>query len=377
MPDTSSQNSAIADLVHALGAEFDRFDSAAELNRRIDWVVEQLLRRDEDQPLLGKTKAAIDGFFATRHDADLAEIRDFCRQVVQISIQSRPSRAAAMGQAAAETRAAEEAEEAEDGDSSPPLPTRHDGFAELLAASLVYRVRHVTTFFHRRTKTVRRDRLPPFLLSPDFDERFASVITEHIAPTMMKNQRFVGALEHGRQWRRVSTEEFWTIVAEGEGLADRLLSTWRDAWNEFKPKRDDKTGKTVAPAALKVIRKQLAPTDPPRYAMAKIGGDLINLFGRLLSDLRPELDERWSMLSDIYEQELERRSYQDRTRDGAMMDAVTDLFPALPGRLGEFIAILCHFNMAKVDEEFLTQVTRASAGTIFIAEFLGTDASIS
>lgn len=360
----------IAQSAEKLEAEFDRITDVDDLHRQVIELVEGLLRREADQLQCRQTLAAIDHFFVPKSTADLTELRRFCKQVARLSMEKRPSRADLPLESAAPPASAERTAPMADQAIPLPFPTRHDSFAELLAAALSYRIRHVTTFFHRRNGAVRRQDLPPFLLSPDFDDQFEAVIAGHIAPVMMANPRFVGSFEHARPWKRVNTEEFWTIVAEGDGLEERLLSTWRDAWNGMKPRRDEKSGRLIAPAGLTQIRAALAPGETPTYTLPKVGNDMINLFARLLSDLRGELDAKWSVLVDLHAQEFERRWVQDRPRQGAMMDAVTALFPSLPGRLGEFVALLCHFNMQGIDTTFLREVEKASAGTVFLAAFL-------
>ena len=374
---TNAQASAgdMAHLIAALESELDHMDDAESLRRGVRWVVEQGLRREHDKPQLTQTLAIVDQFFSVQSAAELDKVRAFCKQVVALVVTTRHARGEAMPAsttaAVAETPQPEAAQEDAE-EIALPYPTRHDDFAELLAAALVYRVRHLTTFFQRRNPRIRRDVPPPFLLSPEFDVRFETVIVEQIAPAMMKNTRFTGALQLGRQWRRTSTEEFWAIVREGEGLEERLLATWMEVWNELKPHRDDKSGKMKVSDGLARIRKTLAGGvgDSAAYTLPKIGGDQINLFVRLLSDLRGELDEHWAVLSDIYDQEIEHPQRRDGHRVGATLDALTALFPALPGRLGEFVAILCHYNMAGIDLAFLQRVVASSAGTVFLSSFV-------
>jgi hypothetical protein len=376
MTNTSGPAGDVAHLIANLMSQLDQLQDAESLRRGIRWVIEQALRREQDRSHLNQTQAIIDQFFKTQSDADLTKIRAFCQQVLALAMMSRQSRAEdAVGVRIPVSPGPSPASEIGESQGEVPLPypTRHDDFSELLGAALVYRIRHLTTFFQRRNPRIRRAALPPFLLSPDFDARFETVVVEQIAPAMMRNPRFTGALEHGRQWRRTNTEEFWAIVREGEGLEDRLLATWMEVWREFKPRRDDKNGKMMVPAGLAQIRKTLACEEPPSYTIPKIGGDQINLFMRLLSDLRPELDRHWAVLSDIYDQEIEHPRHGDGHRDGATLDAMTALFPALPGRLGEFVAILCHYNMPGIDTGFLRKVAASSAGTIFLSAFLGID----
>jgi hypothetical protein len=372
--------SDIARFVAALEADFDRIADADGLHRRIRRVVEQLLRREQDQIHCRQTIAAIDRFFATQ-PAAMPDLRRFCKQVVALSVTMRPSRAGTLGEAIPDAAPPAPAEaEGDDGNGDDvgllPVPTRHDSFADLLAAALVYRIRHVTTFFQRRDAHLHRETLPPFLLSEEFDRRFETVIVEHIAPAMMKAPRFVGAFADARQWKRIHTAEFWAIVAENTAMEERLLATWRGVWTDLKPHRSEKSGKLVVSPGLARIRQVLEPGEPPAYALPKVGPEMINLFGRLLSDLRGELDMHWGVLVQIYQQEIERRSYHDRVRSGAMADAVANLFSALPGRLGEFVAILCHYNMAGIDAAFLQEVVESSAGTVFLAAFLAPVAAV-
>jgi len=342
-------------------AEFDRIADPEGLHRRIRWVIEQLLRRDEDCALLGQTRAAIDQFFTMQSTTGVPDLRRFCKQVLALTVAKRPSRAQDLVQA---TAAAEEPAEDDEpaATARPPRASLHGGFPELLAAALVFRIRHVTTFFHRRNPRIRCGTLPPFLLSPAFDERFETVVAEHIAPAMLKVPRFVAAFEHGRRWNGVSTADFWAIVTEAKAMEDRLLATWRGVWNEMKPSRS-KDGRLVAPQSLVQVRKVLAPGEPPAYVLPRLGDDVINLLARLLSDLRGPMEQNWAVLTQICEQEVVRRPE-------VAVAAVADRIPALPGRLGEFVAILCRYNIAGVDCAFLRQVAAASIGTIYLEQFL-------
>jgi len=337
----------ITTLVTALQAEFDRIEDGDALRQRLTWMVGQLLLRDQDRDLRGQTVAAIDGFFAIRPTPPLPALRQFCHEVLTLTMAKRPQRADLLDPA----------------DELPSLPSRHDSFADLLAAALVHRVRQVTTFFHRRNPKLQRETPPPFLLSPEFDQRLATVIVEHIAPAMMRVPRFVAQCEHSRKWAGVTTEEFWTIMAELPAMEDRLLATWRTVWSDLKPSRA-KDGRLVASPALARIREILAPCEPPAYTLPRIGDDVINLLVRLLSDLKDDLERQWSALVQTCEQDV-------NTRPEAAAEAVADHFQALPGRLGEFIVILCHYNIREVTIAFLEQVADASVGTLYLPGFLG------
>ena len=342
--------SDLASRIAALQAEFDRVGDSDALRLRLIGMIRELLLRDEDHALLHQTAAAIDGFFALRPAPPLPAQRQFCREVLGLTMAKRPPRA-------------EFVDPADEFSPSPPPPSHFDNFADLLAAALVYRIRQVTTFFHRRNPKLLRETPPPFLLSPQFDERLATVIVEHVAPAMMRVPRFVSQCEHGRKWAGVDAKEFWAIMAEATAMEDRLLATWRAVWSDLKPSRA-KDGRLVASPALARIREILAPGEPPAYTLPRIGDDVINLLVRLLSDLRDDLERQWSALAQTCEQEVNRRPE-------VAAEAIADYFQSLPGRLGEFIVILCHYNTREVTIAFLEQVADASVGTLYLPGFLG------
>jgi len=342
----AAANLDIAQLVTALQAEFDRIADADGLRQRLLWIVGELLPHDRDGELRRQTVAAIDQVFSARSATPLPALRQFCKQVLAVTVEKRPP----VDGFPAEPPA-------------PPPPSHYDSFAELLAAALVHRVRQVTTFFHRRNSKFLRETPPPFLLSPEFDERLATVIVEHIAPAMMRVPRFVAQCEHGRNWKGVDVEAFWVIVTEATALEDRLLATWRGVWNGLKPTRTP-DGNLATPPGLARIRAILAPGEPPTYTLPRMGDDVINLLVRLLSDLRDELERHWAALVQSCGQEVLRRPE-------VAAEAIAERFQSLPGRLGEFVAILCHYNMTDVTLAFLEQVADASLGTLFLPAFLG------
>lgn len=364
----------LSPLVTALQGEFDRQDDPDALKRRLLWVVGELLQRDQDGPQLGQTTAAIEQFFAAKKGAPVESLRPFCKQVVAMTVEKRPMRAADLTPAAPQPTpppAPAPAPTAATGANywareiiPPPPVTRHDDFADLLGASLVFRVRHVTTFFQRRSPRLERPTPPPFLLSPIFDERFAAIIVEQIVPAMQRVTRFAAQFEHAHSWKGMSTADFWERVEGSKALEERLLATWRAVWTGLKPGKGN-DGKPVVPPALASLRKALAPGEPPAYFLPRVGDDVINLLVRLLSDLRDELEHHWEALMQICEQEAGRHPE-------VAAEAVAERFQTLPGRLGEFIAILCHYNLSSIDIAFLERIAKGSIGTIFLPGFLKT-----
>ena len=340
----SAVNPDIPRLVAALQAEFDRLDDGEAMRRRLLSVVEALLPEDPD--LRQQTEAAIDQIFTA--SAPVATLRQFCRQVVALTVEKRPPAGVPSILSAA---------------PEPLAQKRFERFQDLLVAALVHRVHLVTGFFHRRHPKLERETLPPFLLSPEFDRRLAGVIAEQIVPLMMKVPRFVAQCELGRNWKGVGVAEFWAIMAETPALEDRLLSTWRGVWNGLKPVRT-KDGKLQVPPGLASLREALAPGEPPAYSLPRIGDDVINLLVRLLSDLRDELERHWQALEQLCGQEVLRRPE-------VAAEAIAERFQSLPGRLGEFVAILCHYTMTDVTIAFLETVADSSLGTLFLPTFLG------
>ena len=82
------------------------------------------------------------------------------------------------------------------------------------------------------------------------------------------------------------------------------------------------------------------------------------MFASLPFEFEHKLLERyWIRLRQIYEQEMDRRWYQDKAREGALRDSLLSAFMSFPDQVGEFLALLCYYNFPNIDLFFLERFT--------------------
>jgi hypothetical protein len=242
----------------------------------------------------------------------------------------------------------------------PPAPRAADGFEELLGEAICLRMASVTTFFQRRNPDVHRELPPPFPLVPEFTERLCTAVRAVVVPQMTKIRR-VAVIGHARSWDGVDSEEFWRVLAADDQLG-ALCAAWDMAWDALKLRVDVLREKGAerrvlkAPPGLKAFRAAMASD---RYALKVDNGELA-FFASLLrpGEDRPRLDRDWVMLRQIYEQEMDRRQFQDRGRTGALRDTLLDLLQRMPDRTGELLVMLCYYNFPKLSLGFLVDFTR-------------------
>ena len=335
-------------------------------------IIGQLLRRDEDAALRDKTLARVSVFFEAGGD-DVAAARNFTIEAIGIVLQLRHSRGALQigGDEIAEiyARLEEEGTGPLRGQATeptriiavpPPEPEKHEDFAAALGAALRQRVGISVTFFQRWNPRVFR-RLPqPFLLAKPFGAALDRIIEQEIVPLMLESRtvRHLGTLH---RWAEIDSAAFWPLV-EKENHMEALAKSWAQAWDEFRPKRVKQataTGeKTVLRATprLKYLRQALSSE---QYALPEIRSREIDLFASFLKPdyQREDLERSWTKLRQLYEQELDRRFYQDKARTGALRDSLLDCFDPFSARTGEFLAMLCYRNFPYLTLDFLEAFT--------------------
>lgn len=345
-------------------------DSVEMLAAFTQRMVGQLLRRDEDVALRDKTLARMRAFFDSPLAQSLTEeVRGFAVEAISIVIELRRQRGAIQlssdeidgiyasleednmapvrGQATEPTRIIL---------VSPPAPEIHPDFEALLAAALRYRVGLAVTFFQRWNPRVFRRVPTPFLLSTAFGANLDRVIDQKIAPAMLQSRtvRHIGTLY---RWAEIDSAKFWQVAAEGNHMA-AINKAWELAWDEFRPTRvKQKTAegeKTVLRAgpALRTLREMLASD---KYALPEIRSREIDLFVSFLEPdaTRDSLEHAWTRLRQLYEQELDRRFYQDKARTGALRDSLLECFMPFSARTAEFLSLLCYRNFPYLTMAFL------------------------
>ncbi len=374
-----------------LCAAIDLIPSGDALHRRTARIVQLLLSSEQDESYRAKTLTQIDNFFKLMGANPGAQptLRDFAKKLIHMLLARVVVEPNAVAEAETEAEAEAEAEakapdEVECDDDGLPLdrPTdvvvvpapqpkdRCDDFRELLAEAIWMRVSAVITFFQRHNPRLDRQPLRLFIFSPDFGARFEQVIRKAIIPAMMKS-RPVNVFGEKRTWSTVAPSEFWTLLSRDEDNLFRAvwLNSWTTAIEQAtaSPRQQaaksagGDSRKTTGKTSTKNLGKWLAshPDDQIPYLLPPLSGDLASLFASLLYDLeRNTLEVQWTPLRQLYEQELDRRIYQDRARYGAFRDRLLEILERLPPRLGELMAVLCYYNFRRMSLTFLRDFVR-------------------
>ncbi len=393
-------------------AAVDETVSISALQELVQTVVVSMLRRVEDAQLRERTLATISAYFLHMRGvqgmdpkARLLHLRTFAKETVQIVFKERPMTAEASARlaslmsevaprrravdqpvaqvvqhpAAAIAAAVPDAPDLTDDRlgvtdvekptaihmPAPPQPAKYATFRELFAAALGYRLCSLTRFFQRANGDIGRSLVRPFLLAPEFETRLMRVVNAIIVPKMLVLSRNLAALETSRKWDEVSTATFWAIIGENEKTRIAVVGAWEEAWNACKQRettRKDEKGQTrkvlVASPELKQIREMLTPADPRAYDLPPVRNREIDLFISMLTDFDlVRLEYCFTKLRQMYEQEMDRRWYQDKARSGALRDSLLEAIDAFPDRTGDFLAMLCYYCFPNTDLVFLERFT--------------------
>lgn len=247
---------------------------------------------------------------------------------------------------------------------APPPPQTCNDFPSLFSAAICYRVARVACFFQRYNPNVDRALARPFLLTGAFAERLYGVIRDIIVPQMLAKSRNITLLGTQNQWAGVNTVEFWDIVDRNERFKSAITAAWDAAWRSARLRRQSKVeadGKQrevlVAPPVLLEIRARLVPR-AGEFTLPTVGDSEIALFTSMLTDVDLDrIEYTWTRLRQLYEQELDRRAYQDKARDGALRDSILNAFELVPDLTGDFLALLCYFCFPNCDLYFLERFT--------------------
>ncbi|MBC7907420.1 MAG: hypothetical protein H7Y60_11840, partial [Rhodospirillaceae bacterium] len=232
-------------------------------------------------------------------------------------------------------------------------------------AALQHRLSGVTRFFQRHNRELNRDLVKPFLLTAEFEAKFMTVVAKIIVPKMYAASRSIVTLETSQNWSQVTSATFWAVVDANEKTRNSILSTWEEAWNSCKQRETLKKGADgqtrrvmMALPELKEIRDILAPDSPASCDLPPVRNGEIDLFMSMLYDFDLyRLDYCFNKLRQLYEQELDRRWYQDKARQGALRDSLLDAIDAFPDRTGDFLALLCYYCFPNTDIFFLEKFT--------------------
>ncbi len=263
----------------------------------------------------------------------------------------------------------------------PPAEKTPTEFDALLIEALSYKVGLVLTFFHRHNPHVRRALPRPFLLSAEIAERLDCIIRAIIGPAMLQTRR-VRCLGDSRQWHGVSSAEFWSTLSSDN--LDVLARAWRAAWQTLAPAHEgnpqqtlarkrrenhtatdtipiSNTQRLVAQALLRGTPEPRDNIDDPFILLDDTATSFLPLL--LLEFERPALEKHWTALRQVYEQELDRRTYQDRAREGALRDRMLQCLDTVDDTVGQMLVILCYYCFPLVTIRFLDKFTHNRGST--------------
>lgn len=237
-----------------------------------------------------------------------------------------------------------------------PPQTEYRDFASLFETAIIWRIDTILVFFQRNNSTVTREIPPFFLASEEFAEKFRNVVRGFIFP-QIRDSRQGKLLSTTLDLSKVNSENFWDHVTQD--ARDKVMLVWQQAWDDLKlieAKKDDGAKVSKIKYCTKDMRDMLAPSSPESYDIPRIGNPEIDVFISLLDtslDWGLLLNERWGMLHDIYEQEMDPRVFQQQAREGAFRDALLSVFNDIPEQWCDFLALLCHRVFPRADTKFL------------------------
>lgn len=412
MAPSATQPNAAAAGFHGLARAFSAIDAAPDLDALeglLSGLVRAMLRRGEDATLRERTLAAVSAYFVRMRAAEgmdaqaaLLHLRVFARETVQIVFNERPqivpeeAPPADIPPAEADDAPRRRLNDKRGTDMvsqlltpavdltdrrvtiadlhkptnihrpKPPPAVTYATFRELLESALEYRLCKLMRFFQRANTDIRRDLPRPFLLAPAFEPRFMEVVRTIIVPKMFVLSRNLVALASSRKWDEVNSAQFWDVIAENDKTRISFVGAWEDAWATCRQhettRKAEKKGEyrkvLVVSPELKRVREILVPDSPDLYDLPQVRNPEIDLFVSFLTDFDlVRLEQCFTKLRQIYEQELDRRWYQDRARTGALRDSLLEAIDAFPDRTGDFLALLCYYCFPNTDVAFLERFT--------------------
>ncbi len=370
-------DNAREDLYVRLCTAVDLAPAGEALARRTRDIVLLLLSSEQDEAYRAKTLEQVENFFKLMGAAPDAHqtLRDFAKKLISMLLARVVVELNEIAEA--EAHAGSELDEDEMPLDRPtdvlviPAPQpkdQCDDFRDLLSEAIWMRVSAVITFFQRHNPRLDRQPFRLFICSPDFGRRLEQAIRSLIVPAMMTS-RPVSVFGEKRVWSTVSPVDFWTLLSRDEDNLFRTiwLNTWTNAVEETerlrrpqKAKSDDSrkaAGETLATRLAHALASR--PDDQVPYILPPISTTLASLFASFLYDLeRNTLEIQWTPLRQLYEQEMDRRIYQDRARYGAFRDRLLEILERLPPRHGELMAVLCYYNFRRMSLTFLREFVR-------------------
>lgn len=371
-------------LYQHLMTRLDDIDDPRDLCDSTYDMIEALLRRPEDRPLL-RTLSELVGDIISRipFDGSPSQIRGgvkvaagHCRVLLQAARKNRDqSTVSPFPLPALPPIPAAADEEPRDVEYwlpphlehllrrveyvAPTLPPPSSGFSnfdELCQAAILEQVDRILIFFQRHNSAIPAEIPPLYLFSPEFAAKLKPAIVKFVYP-LIRNSRQVRVLANDVDLSRTDTEVFWQRVSKP--LKDKLLAVWSGTWDQMKTieiKRADGLPITQIGTGLKELRECLEPSTPQVYDLPQIRNHEIDVIKSLLD---PEIDwwnrlsTEWQRCQDLYEQEKDPRIFQQQAREGAFRDSLLAAFERFPSQWADFLALSCHRVFPRINTAFL------------------------
>ncbi len=363
------------------GAEFDErvINSAALLGTAVDEkallemtekLVSVYLQSPNDAEVLGQTLLQVRGFFG-KSGLSMDILRQFSVQVIRVVLRSRPTEYydAMLNVTPPDEGAPKYSTETHQAPTElilvpPPQAVTCQTFQDLVAEALCYRLRQITTFFQRRNPLVARGVRAPYLLSPAFEPRLCAVVRDSIAP-MMFQQKFLNGMAATRPWRQISSADLWRRPDLHADL-EKILKAWNAVWKKlYRAEHASQypLDQRLSPSELHALTRDQQTLGElqhllsgPEYVLPKLSMGQIKIFQALPTQFdRPVMEQVWKGLRQTYEQELDRRAYQEKARHGALRDAYLTALDVCGPALGEMLILLSFYSFPRLSLFWLEQ----------------------
>ncbi|HVI50821.1 MAG TPA: hypothetical protein VM661_06390 [Candidatus Sulfotelmatobacter sp.] len=377
MADTSSDGSVeFDDRVINSAALLGTAADPKSLQDLTEKLVSLYLQHPNDAQVMSQTLWQLRAFF--KAGAPLPVLQQFSVQVIRVVLASRPIEYYEEMMYAEQNEAARPpgAPELHHAPTEvimvpPPKPVTCQTFQDLVSEALCYKVRLITGFFQRRNPLVMRGVKVPYLLSAAFEARMCDVVREIVVP-MMFRQKSLSAMGSARPWRTVTTAALW-LKPELHEDAVKIVNAWESVWIKLhqaeqahhhppaiKMSQAEEHAMARHRQTLLEIQHKLSG---PEYFLPKLDMGQLKVFQTFLTNFdRTVMEQVWKGLRQTYEQELDRRSYQQKARHGALRDSFLTAFDLCSKSIGEMLVILAYYAFPKMSLHWLEMFSMNMGG---------------
>jgi len=341
-------------------------------------LISLYLQHPNDAQVMTQTLWQVRTFFGA--GAPIEVLRQFSVQVIRVILSSRPAEYyeemmyADQSQQASYAPGAPELHHAptEVIIVPPPKAVTCQTFEDLVTEALCFKLKMITGFFQRRNPLVMRGVKVPYLLSAAFEVRMCEVIRQIIVP-MMFRQKNLGSMATARPWRTISTAALW-MKPELHDDAMKIVKSWESVWSklhqaehahhnppEIKMSEAEQHAMARHRQSLMEIQQMLSG---PEYTLPKLSLGQLKVFKSFLTNFdRTVMEQVWKGLRQTYEQELDRRPYQEKARHGALRDSYLAGFDLCGHSIAEMLVILSYYSFPKMSLHWLEMFSFNMAGS--------------